>query len=67
MPTHKRYFDRNDLARMLEMSTDQIAGNEDRWGLNETRVHFNDRVVRFHAVPTLVRLRKLGFIIEGTS
>jgi hypothetical protein len=60
---------RKDIARLLDVSVDQVRNNEREWGLRRYRIFFNARFVRYRREKTLAELirRKLLFVDSPTS
>lgn len=52
----RRYLYRQDIAIMLDVSVQQVARNEGRWGLVPYKERLNGRVIRYK-VSCLVALR----------
>lgn len=64
---NSRYIDRQELARLLELSVRSITNNETRWGLKILRANANSRIVRWHRAPALQQLRTIGLLQDEHS
>jgi len=53
---------RKDIARLLDVSVDQVRRNESRWGLKPARRVFNLRFVRYRKGKVIEALRAMGLI-----
>ena len=53
-----RFVNRKDLARILEVSVDSIARNEQRLGLDIARRDVNARLVRYDAAIATRELKR---------
>lgn len=56
------HITRKELATLLDVSTDIVRKNEDRWGIADYRANFNDRLVKYFRARTLAKLRLLKLI-----
>jgi len=54
----KNFITRKEVARLLEISVDQVRKNERRLGLQVVRCDLNARCVRYHATPALLILKE---------
>lgn len=60
------FLRRKDLARMMEVSTDMVRKNEQRWGLMSFRTKLSHHDVRYD--PECIRvLQERGFIADISS
>jgi hypothetical protein len=57
VPMPAKFFCRKDLARMLELSVQQVAWQERNLGLSGCRENVNKRVVRYPAAAALAALK----------
>lgn len=53
---------RKDIARLLDVSVDQVRRNESRWGLKPARRGFNLRFIRYRRARVIEALRAMGLI-----
>jgi hypothetical protein len=58
---------RKDIARLLDVSVEQVRANEERWGLRSARRIFNVRFIRYRKKKALDALMALGLIDETDS
>lgn len=55
--TPRRYLYRQDIARIVDVSVQQVKLNERHWGLLPSKQRINSRVVRYKAEPAMVALK----------
>jgi hypothetical protein len=55
-------LDRKAIAKMIDVSADQVRRNEKRWELDKARVDLTPRCVRYRSVVVVRLFLKRGWI-----